>query len=190
MRKFYFVPAVLLVITCFTGCVNIVQKAVLNYDGSGSMDIHYWTKSSNIIGDEIGVYGFSELKIKKNYTSPNSEVNEIRILKDETPDSLTEVFCRVSFNDINKISSAWSFSGVRAGWKETDKGMNFVYRILKDTVSAKSFDSDEYTISVSFDFPGDVIESDGIFSTRTVKWWKTQADLINDIILTAIIRTK
>jgi|WetSurMetagenome_2_1015567.scaffolds.fasta_scaffold302995_1 hypothetical protein len=170
------------------GCVNIEQKTVLKSDGSGTMSVKYWTKSSNVSGDELGVFGFTEEKAKSNYTSANTEVSDIKIEKNTTTDSVTTVTLKVKFKDINKLSDAKSFSKVKASWEKGKEGMDFKYTLLQDTSNANTFGASDYKLNYEFEFPGEVLSTNGKKDGQKVSWNKTVADLKEDLDFTSTVK--
>jgi hypothetical protein len=171
-----------------SGCVNVDQKTVLKSDGSGSMAIKYWTKSSNVTGEELGVFGFTEEKVKANYTSPNSEVSDIKIEKNETTDSLIKVSLNVKFKDLNKLSDAKSFSKIKSSWIKGKDGMDFKYTLLQDTSNANTFGASDYKLNYEFEFPGEILSTNGKKDGTKVIWNKTVADLKEDLDFTATVK--
>ncbi|MBS1518887.1 MAG: hypothetical protein JSS91_12425 [Bacteroidetes bacterium] len=186
-------PAVNLLITAlfaFTiySCVNIEQQTVINEDGSGSIDLHYWTKTANLsMGDELGGFSFTEDKIRKNFTSLNSDVGEVKI-EESKSDSLTHVRLKIVFRDFNKLPEAQGFSKTKTLWKKEKDKIIFRYTLLKDTVSSDKLASAEYKLFYTFTFPDEILETNGTKEVNTVTWNKTLADLKNDIDMTAEIK--
>ena len=172
-----------------SGCVNLDQKTVLKDDGSGTMKVKYWTKSKNVSGDELAGFGFTEAKAKANYSSSNTEVSDIVIKKNETNDSLIEVSLNVKFKDINKLTDAKAFSKIKASWAEGKEGKEFKYVLLQDTANAKNMGMNEYKLTYEFEFPGEVISTNGKKDGNTVKWENTVADLKKDIEFTATVKS-
>src|SRR5262245_50735590 len=100
------------------GCVNYDQKTTLKDDGSGSMKIHYWSAMSNFsMGTTLGKFDFDEAKAKEKYKSATTDVTSIKV-EDKLDDSTKHVYIDLTFKDINKISDAKGFEGVKVSWKE------------------------------------------------------------------------
>lgn len=179
-----------LIIIC--GCVSYEQSTAINKDGSAYMNIHYWTKNSNLTLDEkkIGKFDFTEKNIKYNYSSYNSEVINIRI--EEMPeDSTTHVWLVLNVRDITKLSDAKGFENVTASWKESGAGKELVYTIAQDTVAAKNWDAEKTRISYKFEFPGEVISSNSAFAKgNTLTWDYNYTDLKDAIEMRALISVK
>jgi len=171
------------------GCVNLEQKTTLNNDGSGSMKIKYWTKSSNVSGDELAGFGFTDEKVKSNYTSSSTETSNIKIEKNTTDDSLITVTLDVKFKDLNKLSDAKAFSKIKASWAKGKDGMDFKYTLLQDTSNAKQMGMSDYKLTYEFDFAGEVLSTNGKKDGQKVNWNKTVADLKEDVDLTATIKS-
>lgn len=171
-----------------SGCVNVDQETKLNADGSGTINLEYWTKMSNVSSsDEIGGFAFSEDKAKSNYTSSNSEVTSVNV-KDNLDDSTKHVTLEIKFKDINALSSAKGFEKVTTSWKEGDEGMDFNYTLKQDTSNAKNMGASDTKLTYKFDFPGEVISTNGRKDGQSVEWDKTLADLKEDVEMTATVK--
>ena len=191
MKKLLKTSPTLLVIVLgliLSGCVNLDQKTTLNSNGSGSMNIKYWTKTTNILGDEIGNFGFSENKVKNNFSSSVTSSSNINIEKDATTDSLTIVNLNVKFSDINKISQANAFSNVVTSWEKNGEEYVFKYTILQDTANAKQFGMSDYTLHYEFEFPGEVLSANGKKSGNKAAWDFTVADLVKNVDFIATVK--
>lgn len=195
VKKIFFSPKVIgpifiiLAAAYLSGCVNVEQKTVIKNDGSGSMKVHYWTKMSNLsTSTELGSFSFDKDKAKTNYTSSNNEVEDVKI-EDKLDDSTKHVTLEVKFKNINDISSAKGFEKVKASWKESKEGMDFAYTLLKDTANAKNMGASDTKLTYEFEFPGEVLQTNGNKDGKSVKWNKTLADLKEDINMTASVKT-
>lgn len=189
LRKYYPVLPLLLCVVLYS-CVNLEQKTVLNLDGSGTMLIRYWTHNSNITGEEIAGFGFTEFTINSNYTSENSEIMDEILIEKSDIDTTTTVTVNIKFNDINKLPEAKGFSKVKAEWTKDDESdeMLFTYTLLKDSLNAISPGMNDFKLIHEFEFPGEVVETNGIQSGSIVHWENTIADLTDHVLLTARIR--
>ena len=85
---------------------------------------------------------------------------------------------------------AGTLSKIKAEWVKDDESddMLFTYTLLQDSLNAISPGMNEFKIIHDFEFPGDVIETNGIQSGRIVHWENTIADLTDHVLLTARIR--
>jgi hypothetical protein len=168
-----------------TGCVNYEQKTELTKDGSGEMQIHYWTKMSNFsMGTKLGSFNFAESDVKADYTSGNTEIKDLKV-EDDLKDSIKHVRVKLAFKDINKLSDATAFKKLKVSWKEGDDGMEFVYEVPKDTSA-----SGDYKLIYEFKLPGEVLETNGSKDGETVKWNKTLDDIKKqDLKMTATVKS-
>jgi len=172
------------------GCVNVEQKTKLKQDGSGSMKIHYWTKMSNVQSStELGGFSFDESKARQNYSSSNTEVTSVKV-EDKQDDSTKHVNVELNFKNINDINSAKAFEKVKASWKEGKDGMDFSYIVAKDTISAKNMGASETKLYYEFEFPAEVLQTNGRKDGMKVIYEKTLADLKDDLEMTATIKTQ
>jgi hypothetical protein len=172
-----------------SGCVNVEQKTTLKDDGSGTINLHYWTKNTNLsMSDEIGGFGFSEDKARSNYSSANTDVKSVNLTTNDE-DSTTHVRMEIDFKDFNKLNDAKGFNKVVPSWQKGDDGYNFSYTLLQDTANASGFGMSDYKLDYEFDFTGEVSSTNGNQDGKTVKWEKTVADLQNDVEMTATIKS-
>jgi hypothetical protein len=170
------------------GCVNYDQKTTLKDDGSGSMKIHYWSSMKNFsMGTTLGKFDFDEAKAKVKYSSSNTEVTSIKV-EDKLEDSTKHVNIDLTFKDINKISDAKGFDGVKATWKEVSDGMELKYTLMKDTSAAKQMSASDYTVTYEFTMPSEVVSTNGTKDGQTVKYSYTLADLGKDNEMTTVVK--
>ena len=172
----------------FTACVNVNQKTALNADGSGIIKLEYWAKMNNLKSTtDLGSFSFKEDKAKQNYTSSNSEVTSIKI-EDKLDDSTKHVYMDIKFKDFNNLSSAKGFEKTKSSWKEGKEGRDFMFTLLQDTSNAKTMGSSDYKLTYTFEFPGEVLKTNGRKDGKSVVWEKTLADLKTDVEMTASVK--
>jgi hypothetical protein len=188
LKSLLSISLLFMVAVFISGCVNVDQKTKLNADGSGTMSVKYWTKSSNVSGDELSGFGFTDAKVKANYTSAGTEPTDIKIEKNLTTDSTSIVTLNVKFKDINKLSEAKAFSKIKASFVDGKEGKDFKYVLLQDTSTAKNMGMDEYKLTYEFEFPGEVLSTNGTKDGQKVKWDKTVADLKEDVVMSATVK--
>ena len=171
-----------------TGCVNYDQKTTLKEDGSGTMKIHYWSGMSNFsMGTTLGKFDFDEAKAKEKYKSASTDVTSIKV-EDKLDDSTKHVYLELTFKDINKLSDAKGFEGVKASWKEVTDGMELKYTLLKDTSAAKQMSASDYKVTYEFEMPAEVVSTNGTKEGQNVKYSYTVADLGKDIDMTTVVK--
>lgn len=179
----------LLGIFFITGCVNVNQKGKIEKDGSGSINLHYWTKMKNVKNkQELGGFSFDEGKIKSKYSSSNNDVKDIKI-EDKLDDSTKHVNVSIEFDDLNKLNSASGFAKVAPTWKEGKEGAEFEYVIKQDTSAAKTMNAGKYELVYEFEFPDEVLKTNGIKDGKKVKWERSLKDLKEDLVLTATVKS-
>lgn len=182
------------------GCINVNQNTVIFENGSGTINLHYWTKSyytqsgegSNSVqmGDDIGGFTFVENEIKDRYTSSNTEVKEMKRYM-EAADTTTHVSLLIAFKDFNKLNEAKGFSKIKTQWTKGDDGIDFSYIIPRDTTIKKEYIKSEDRLNYTFMFPNEVLKSNGKIEDKSVKWSKTVNDLADgNLEMTATIKTK
>lgn len=170
------------------GCVNYDQKTTLKDDGSGSMKIHYWSGMSNFsMGTSLGKFDFDESKAKTKYTSSNTEVSSIKV-EDKLDDSTKHVYIELTFKDINKISDAKGFEGVKVSWKEVSDGKELKYTLLKDTSASKQMSASDYDITYEFTMPSEIVSTNGTKDGQNVKYAYKLSNLDKDIEMTTVVK--
>lgn len=193
MKKLFKLVQILFAFTLIlflNGCVNLEQKATINSDGSGTMKIKYWTKTYNILGDEIGTFGFIDSKVKSNFTSHTTRPSHIKIEKDANDDSLTVVTLDLYFTHINYLTDAFAFKNINSSWIKNGNEISFKYILLQDTANANQFGMSDYKLIYDFEFPSEVIATNGKKDGRKVSWNLTVADLKEEIEFTATIKAR
>lgn len=179
---------IILFVFLLAGCVNVEQKTALKQDGSGSMKVHYWTKMTNVKSStELGGFSFDESKAKQNYSSSNTEVTSVKS-EEKLDDSTKHVTVELNFKNINEISSAKGFEKVKASWKEGKDGMEFSYTLAKDTANAKNMGASDTKLNYVFEFPSEVLKTNGRKDGQKVTWEKSLADLKEDLEMTASVK--
>jgi len=184
----------------FNGCINVNQVTVINMDGSGTINLHYWTKSSNIstgggqdamqMGDDIGGFSFVDGVIKEKYNTPVTEIKEMKRYNDDN-DTTTHISLLIAFKDFNKLSEAPGFAKTKTKWAKGEDGMDFEYIIAKDTTIQKRFIQGGEQLNYAFEFPDKVEKSNGVIDGNKAKWSNGVGDLADGSIdMTATIKTK
>jgi len=185
----FFGSLVVLIAIFISGCVNYDQQTTLKADGSGSMKVHYWTKMSNFsMGTTIGKFDFDSAKAKENYTSSNTTVKSLTVEDRPNEDSTKHVLIDLDFKDINKISDAKGFDGVKASWKESTDGMELKYTLLMDTSAANTMGASDYKVTYSFDMPTEIVSTNGKKEGQKVSWDYKVSDLGKDIDMTCVVK--
>jgi len=187
-KIFYFVIAAVVVMvfsTLFCGCINYEQRTKLNYDGSGTMQIHYWAKESDVQWLASSNFGFDEEKIREQYKSDNITIQNIKI---ETKDTLKHVYVDLAFKDINKLSEAKGFEKNLSKFEEKN-GNKVLTFVLKSDSSSTGLGMDQYKLIYVFEMPGEVIASNATKVEGNILTWEYRlSDLTKDIQLTATVK--
>jgi hypothetical protein len=66
--------------------------------------------------------------------------------------------------------------------------MLFQYILIKDTANANKPGMNDYKLSYEFEFPNDIVRTNGSVEDNKVIWEKTIADLKEDVEMTAIVK--
>ncbi|MEO6584222.1 MAG: hypothetical protein ABIO05_07845 [Ferruginibacter sp.] len=179
-----------------SGCLNVRQKTVINEDGSGTINLHYWTRSMGNIpyGDEIDGYSFIESEVKKKYESPNTQITSFKKF-DDIKDTTNHYDLTIGFKDINKLTDASGFSRIKISYLKSNDGYDFKYFIPKDTSLRQEYIKDDHTLEYTFVFPKEVKSTNGVIEDskdhNTVKWViPVREHKVKDFELTASVKDK
>lgn len=173
----------------FQSCINYEQETVVKSDGSGSMVVNYNTKNFNIIGEEIFGFGFTDSKIRENFSSPDIIIRWIDVQRYEN-DTSTHVRVDIDFKNFYTLPKAKAFRKIKPSLEVFPDSTLFSYTILKDSLNAIKPDMDQFNLYFDFEFDNDILESNGTISGKKVRWKFTLADLTNDIVMTAKINNR
>lgn len=174
----------LLAAITFNSCINYEQETKVNSDGSGSMIINYSTKNFNIIGEEIFGFGFTDSKIRENYSSPEIIIKWIDVQRYDK-DTTTHVRVDIDFKNLFTLPKAKAFRKVKPSFEVFPDSILFSYTILKDSLNAIKPEMDEFNLYFDFEFTNDIIESNGTISGKKVRWKFSISNLTEDIVMTA-----
>lgn len=187
MKKLFSLCNILLLL-CISGCIDLEQVTKLKPDGSGSIDLHYRTKSSNLsMGDELGGLSFNEDQIRKRFSSSNTNIKSV-VVENVEADTTTHVKINIEFNDFNYLSEAQGFSGIKSQWIKGNGVMEFSYIIEKDSVNVSGMN--ENFLEYKFEFSDEVIATNGVKEFNTVSWKIPVSRLTDKIEMTATVKSK
>jgi hypothetical protein len=167
-----------------SGCINYEQRTHLRDDGSGDMEIHYWTKESAVTWLSGEPFKFDEAEIERQYGGSNATVESAKAETNDA-DSTRHVRVRIAFKDINTLSETPAFRGVRFSFRVAGDSMFFRQEHDANS-SANGLGLDRYTVTYAYDLPGDVVRSNATRVDGTTLVWRYKlSDLSNSVALTA-----
>jgi len=171
----------------FTGFITLYQPTKINNDGTGSINLQYFTKAASIPESKIiGSFAFTEPLVEDYFNSTNTEVKNVKFDHDVN-DSVTYVTVNIDFKDISKLNMAKGFSNITASLSKNDSGMIFNYAVLKDTANAKLLTR----LTYEFTFEGDIISTNGHKKeSNTAAFVKMGSDLISDSYFNVVFKEK
>ncbi|MBM4175229.1 MAG: hypothetical protein FJ213_03505 [Ignavibacteria bacterium] len=172
-----------------SSCINYEQTTWLNSDGSGSMEVHYWTDVSSFFLSDSNEeqLSFKEEQIRKNFSAAGIEVNEIKIWKTNS-DSIGHALIKLKFEDFNKISECKFFSETKFEFVDGASGQKVFNQSISNTPGGERI-FDRYTISYIYYFPGEVITDNSIRKDDNKLTWSYKlSELGTQKNLTATIK--
>jgi hypothetical protein len=152
------------------GCINYEQKTTLKGDGSGEMEIHYWTKESNITWLSDSTLVFKEEDVKQQYSGEGVKIVSNTVSTDNK-DSTRHVKLTIKFDDINKLNATKGFKGSTFSFKKDGKNCVFKHD-LKAKSNAGGFGMEEYSVTYTYTVSGDVVSSNATQVNGKELVWK------------------
>lgn len=164
----YFVVAVLVFI--LAGCINYEQKTQLNMDGSGTAQIHYWAEEDvvNFLSD--GPLVFDETKAKERFSGEGITVQSVTSEMNEE-DSTRHVHVELAFDNIAELAKTKAFEDVDITWEPSGDLMKFT-QVIKSGESGGSMGMDEFTLTYTYQMPGEVVSSNATDQDGQQLSWK------------------
>lgn len=167
----------------YQGCINYEQRATINQNGAGEMNIHYWTKESVVGWISDGKLVFNEAELKDQYGA-NARVKTATV--ESVPDDSTRhVRVSLEFDDLNKLSNVRGFQGTSYEWK--NEGSQIVFtQTMEANSSANGLGLEEYTVTYTYEMPGTVVSSNATrVDGNTLTWEFRLPELSKNVMLTA-----
>jgi hypothetical protein len=188
MKRFFtifFFPGLLL----FSSCINYEQTTWLKSDGSGNMEVHYWTDVKSFFLDESkdNHLSFEEERIRKNFSAEGIQVDEIKVWKTNS-DSIAHSLIKLRFDDINKINRCEFFSNTKIEFIDGSAGQKVFNQSINGSPGGDRI-FDKYTISYIYHFPGEIItDNAAVKEGNKLTWSYRLSELGQGKNLTATIK--
>ncbi|MDZ4712032.1 MAG: hypothetical protein SGI89_06860 [bacterium] len=174
--------------TIFAGDIMITSTMSLKNDGSGTMDLIYRAKNSDVKGYMVGNYPFAPKVMESYFSSSNSTVKNTSFYKSKTDTTIYNASMTIDFKDINKLREARGFAEINASWTPGASANVFKWAIRPNSQATAQVS--EITFKVTFEDA--IINSNGQkVEGNTVTWYKTMKDIdpSKELILTANIKS-
>jgi len=161
-----------LIFSLFNGCLNYIQDVNIFPDGSGVMKIHYWMKtpdttSIKLLG-KVGI--FNADSIKKEFTSPYTKMESVKVYSDST-DSTTHSVVEFSFTRIDSLNKMKAFSDAQFTFKDGASGQKIFSQFIPPIASGFGIDATSFKIQYKYTFSGEVVQHNAHkIEKRTLVW--------------------
>lgn len=172
------------------GCINYEQTTRLKSDGSGEMEIHYWTEIRNLKMIARDSYvSFEEDTIRRNFNADKVLLKDL-IIWESFEDSTKHVLIKLEFSDIMDLNSTKFFENSDIEFTESVPGQKiFKQKMIAFPLGSTSLE--KYTVTYNFYFPGEIIidnafKKDGNF----LQWSYKLSDMTKERMMTATIKIK
>ena len=153
----------------FGADIKINASINLKKDGSGTMELSYNAKDSEVKNYMLGNFPFGPKTMESFYGSSSSTVSNANFYKSTADNSIYVASMKIEFKDINKLKEARGFYYMDASWIGSDKGDNFKWIFKPDTKNLVQIQ--ELTFKVTFEDA--VLNSNGQkLEGTTVTWYK------------------
>jgi hypothetical protein len=181
----YFVPLILVMF--IAGCINYEQTTTLNFDGSGTAEIHYWAEEDVVSFLSDGPLGFDEEKVQSQYEGDGITVLSVATEMLEE-DSTRHVRVSLEFESIEELAKTKALKDVDISWVETDGLMKFTQE-MKTGDNGGSMGMDQYTISYTYTMPGEIVSSNASdHDGQKLTWEHKLSDLSTGVTLSATVK--
>jgi hypothetical protein len=168
------------------GCLNYEQHTVLSEDGSGTLTIHYSIAENVLSWMSDGNLSFTEEQVREQYSGEGVSIETIRI-STEAADSSRHVHAELQFDDIEKLSKLRGFKSMEFHWLREGDQFRFRHK-LGAASSSGDASLDAFTVRYSYEFPGDILESNADSTAGRTAYWRFRLSELNaDHVLTASI---
>lgn len=173
----------------FLGTVKIYQTGEIKADGSGSMTLTYSASTSEVKKNNnlIGNFPFTQQTVKDYFTSPNNQVKSAVVYKNKNDTSMTSVTVVIAFKNIDKISEAKGFSGIKASYRKIDDKSKLFSWTIPPGVAGQI---DQITGIFTFECES-LNSSNGVVKDKTITYYRNnkKADFTKDVAFSATIKT-
>ena len=133
LKRAAYTVFLLLLCLCLSGCFEYEERIVLNRDGSGTMEIEYWTLGDMEIETNDHVFPHMEKdirkEIKKKYTSDKIRLLDLSV--DNKKDSRSVRF-KLAFDNLMDLNEVEQFQDSRIIFKKTGDRILFERDIFLD----------------------------------------------------------
>lgn len=154
--------------------ISIDAKLDLKNNGSGTLELIYSAKNTDVKNYVVGNYAFAPKVIEKRFTSPNSKVDKVTFYKSKNDTSIYNALVNISFNDISKLYEAISFADIKTSFAQADGGVNFTWTFPNNTKAAAKISKLTFVAT----FQDKVSKSNGQkIEGNTVTWYREAKDL-------------
>jgi hypothetical protein len=156
----------------FSGCINYIQDVHLFADGSGSMQITFWTKmpddESNKILDKIGIFNADSLRSE--FSSKYSTIKKISVYVDST-DSTTHAIISLTFNNIDSLNQTKAFTSSEFSLKDGAEGQKIFSQFIPPITTGFGVNSNSFHVTYKYTFGGDIITDNCTSKKGRVLTW-------------------
>lgn len=156
MKKLLFLS---ILFSFIPGCLNYIQDVNLYPDGSGKMKINYWMKTPDTSSIKaLGTIGiFNQDTIKKEFSSPYTKINEVRVYSDTT-DSTMHSFIDLFFTNIDSLNNTKAFADAHFSFKDGAAGQKVFSQFIPPIATGWGIDGSSFKIQYKYTFSGEVVQ--------------------------------
>jgi hypothetical protein len=169
---------IVVVAAAFTvGCVDYEETLSLNPDGSGTVEVHYWTGAENVAGDdELSMlperFVFDAARAEKIWAGPGVRLDVFSVDTETiVTDTTVHAHLSISFDHVRNLSSPVRGFSDREATFDTEDGLTLTMIVGR----GKGGDVDTSVASDVFTFivemPGEIEETNGRLLTDSSAIW-------------------
>lgn len=161
------------------GCINYEQKAYLYPDGTGKMEIHYWTKAADSasLASLSSLNIFNQDTVKTEFDYPFLKELKVKCYVDSS-DSTVHTKINFDFTSIDSLNQIRTFSQYQFSLTDGAAGQKVFSQFIPPITSGFGMDSQNYKIKYVYTFHGDVVFHNATAENkRDLIWEYSYADV-------------
>lgn len=161
------------------GCINYEQKAYLYPDGTGKMEIHYWTKAADSasLASLSSLNIFNQDTVKTEFDYPFLKELKVKCYVDSS-DSTVHTKINFDFTSIDSLNQIRTFSQYQFSLTDGAAGQKVFSQFIPPITSGFGMDSQNYKIKYVYTFHGDVVFHNATAGNkRDLIWEYSYADV-------------
>ena len=156
-----------------SGCLNYIQDVNIYPDGSGKMNLHYWSNLAyDINSDDLKHLTFYNTDfLKKEFSSKRYNLEEIKIYTDSI-DGTTHGIINITFQSIDSLNYSKSFQSSKFSLIDDGAGVKIFTQTIPSINDSLLSDSSKYSITYKYTVHGKIYDDNSTEKDGRTLIWK------------------